>query len=274
MVKYHFVQQELKDDPERLLPEDRITVEYGKFEYDPFFGIFAKSEHFRGNKRNMIVGNCEGSLMVIDTGRDVSTNPINKLHIGELEIRRPHAESYENKGAGGVRIDLAWFDTHYAKKMLEELKLWREDSYRQGLLEVYNARRKPDGEFKWYCIPFRIEQLKISPEGLEEKIDELKSRIDWLRQPQQRETRRLVYENCHVIEDKSRQMVILMNSTVKGYTHLKKRKLPKVIVSPDVFGIASEVQSRLVKVLDHICPNINVEEARNYWQEVAAWGKI
>src|SRR3989338_11061484 len=138
MPTYHFVDSSFTPTPEQVLPSSRITAEYGKLQYAQF-GLFEKAEYSLNRQRQLRIGNCEGSLILVDTARSVSENPINKLHIGELQIRRPHAESYEQKGEKGVRVDLAEFDTHYAKALLGELRQWRDPAYRVGLLKWYES---------------------------------------------------------------------------------------------------------------------------------------
>lgn len=281
MAKYHFIAEKLAASLEgNTLPSRRISVEYGKYSYDPL-GTFVRSEHFEDapsgeSIRKMIVGNCEGSLMVIDTVRDTSQNPVNKLHIGELYIRRPHAESYEHKGEKGFRVDLAELDTHYAKQMLRELELWRDAPHREQLLKQYEQQRKKSGEYRWYCMPYRVAQLKISRIGLEQKIAELQGKIKWLRTTPQCETRRFVYEHAVEIEKRSYQMVELMGFEMHPQKSMTRKpsSQPKVIVNADIFSLGEQIYLHLKAVLDFICPKVNVEKARNYWKDIAAWAEL
>ncbi|MEK6888656.1 MAG: hypothetical protein AABW80_00955 [Nanoarchaeota archaeon] len=277
MAKYQFFQEPTKID-ERNMPPKRIAVDYDSFNTD-LFGLYHESTHYEEGRRVMKIGNCEGSLMVIDSARDTTQNPINKLHIGELTIRRPHAESYEDRGIKGFRVDLSDFDTLYARRALAELREWRNPHYRKQLLENYEAQRKPSGEYKWYCMPFRVAQLQISPQGLEEKIRELEERIRFLRQSPQRETRHFVSRKAREIERNCYTMVSLMGietsllrSTQVNHEMTKREaRVPKVIVNTDVFRLAQSINRDLTDVFDFVCPQIDIERAKNYWQEMLAW---
>lgn len=257
-------------------------VTYGKKSFN-HFGVFLKSEHCTSGEKNMIIANCSGSLMVIDTARDISTNPINKLHIGELVMRRAHAESYEHSGLNGFRVDLASFDIHYAKVMLQELLLWKDAAHRRELIEDYEKQKKPDGSYPSYYMSYRVAQLKISPEGLETKIKALREHMTWLKKPEQKDRRRFVSEKVKGIESDSYKMVQLMGFEVQGLEAIraaqknrgeltrKKENMPKIIHNEDIIGLASRVQRNARETLDFICPQINVIQVRDYWKDVASW---
>lgn len=276
MPTYHFVPEPFTSTPEQLLPSSRITAEYGKMDYARF-GLFTKAEYHLNGKSSLVIGNCEGSLMLIDTARDISSNPINKLHIRELQIRRPHAESFEQKGEKGVRVDLAEFDTHYAVALLRDLMKWRDRDYREELLKKYQEGKQA------YHIPHRVKQLKISEEGLENKIVELEEHIRWLRQPPQRSTRRFVYETSRKLENLSYKAVQLMNFQRTGIeivrqSHEKEKRLTrkerrksKIIIDTNIWNIVNEIDQHTREVFDFICPKIDIERARRYWKEIDAW---
>ncbi|MEK6893643.1 MAG: hypothetical protein AABX07_05585 [Nanoarchaeota archaeon] len=274
MSRYHFVRSACEVREGNELPAERISVEYGQYAMDRF-GLFIESEHFRDGQSYMEIGNSKGSLMAIDTARDIAVNPINKLHIGDLMMRRPHAESYKPHGVVGFRVDLLEFDTHYLKKELDELRNWRNTEYRRELIARYEAQKKPTGEPTSYHIPFRMQQLGISPEGLERKIEELEKHLTWLRQEPQRQTRRLVYEHATAIENRGYKMVILMAQASQELKLTgKNSKKPKIIKNEDVFNLSALIEADLKAVFDFICPKIDVEKARNYWNEVVEWGKM
>ncbi len=274
MARYHFVRNTCEIPESNELPAERISAEYGKFEMDRF-GLFIDSEHLRNGQRYMKIGNCEGSLMVIDTARNTSANPINKLHIGELMIPRPHAESYEHGGVLGFRVDLLEFDTHYLVQELKELESWRNPVHRKELIERYKAQTKPSGKPKWYSIPFRMQQLEISSNGLERKIEELEEHLAWLRQEPQRETRRFVYERATAIENQSYKMVILMAQASQELKLTGRgSKKPKIVRNEDIFELSASIEGDLKAVLDFICPRVDVERARNYWEGITSWSKL
>ncbi len=258
MPTYHFVAEPFTQTPEQVLPSSRITAEYGKLSYDRF-GLFDRALYIVSKERRLIIGNCEGSLMLIDAERDVSQNPINKLHIGELQIRQPHAESYEQKGVKGVRVDLAEFDTHFARALLADLRGRRDPQHREELLAEYRARKQ------WYCVPFRMRQLSISEIGLKDKISELEGHIDWLRQPPQRETRRFVSTIAHYLESQSYKAVQLMNFERNGVCSQKmtqkEKRSPKIIVNSDIWNLVTEIDRKTREVFDFICPRIDVAKA-------------
>jgi len=286
MGMYHFVRDcsELKAEQVQL-PRDRITVTYRGEKYEKF-GDFYRSEHFSDSRRDMIVGNCEGSLMVIDSAIDVSENPLNKLHIGELVMRTPHVESFEQGGLKGIRADLACFDIQYAGQMLDELTLWRDSSYREGRLKEYETERKPNGEPRWYCVPHRIAQLKISPLGLEKKIEEIQRVIEGLGRPDARETREFISEENKKIEANCYEMIKLMGARVHSMDRLlnekreagkltkREQQKPKVMTSKDIFALAEKVYSDLKDVLNFVRKKVDIRAASNYWQTVAEWERL
>ena len=210
--------------------------------------------------------------MLIDVERDVSQNPINKLHIGELQIRHPHTESYEQKGEKGVRVDLSEFDTHYAKALLTDLRKWRDSQYREELREQYKVREQ------WYCVPFRMRQLGISQTGLEEKITAIEEHISWLREPPQRETRRFVSTTAHALETLIYQAVELMNFERNGIEATKRTKTEersqKIIVNQNIWNLVEKIAQQTKEVFDFICPKIDIAKARRYWEDVASWEKL
>jgi len=287
MAEYHFFKEPPREevvDFADLDEPDRIVVDYTikkpsdekQQKLNKHFGNFLKSHHYSSGKKTMVVGNCEGSLIVVDSERETELNPINKLHIGKLVGTTPHAEAYEHHGIKGCRVDLAKFDIKYALQMYTEMIRWLDPIYK------VEARKKHESR-QWYSVQYRLKQLDITNQGLERKISELHEYIEELKKDPKR---RLVSSNAAEIERESYAMVGLMNLDIL-YQHSKKTlrimnglalkreaNEPKIIINPDVFTIASEIQSRLKTVFNHICPKIDVQQAKNYWPLIEAWGKM
>ncbi len=271
MSLYHFLLERPALGGEYVLPETRISVEYGKTSY-VHFGQFSESAHFVNGARQMLVGNCEGSLMVIDCMR----TPINKLHIGELSIKRPHAESYEHHGEAGMRVDLGNFDLRYAGQMLRDLERWRDAGHREELLEQYKG-------YSWYCVSHRKKQLKISGQGLEVKIAELQAHVGSLKHSP---NKHLVSDTARQIEERCYTLASLMGIVIHGYEderkflrdkgRLTKKQLvrPKMIVNDAVFSLGEEIKTGLHRVMDFIGPHIDLQRARHYWDEIDSWEKL
>lgn len=288
MGKYNFVRKELTEEEVRLLSVgaplgvDRCSVTYAK----PGLrdnGIFDKLEYFDGGKKSMILANTGGTLMVVDTRRDVSFNPINKIHIGSQYIETPHAESFEQKGVQGIRVDLAEFDTKYLTKMLDDLVSWRDMGYREMKRREYAQKNEIATDLREYSAPFRLAQLNISKRGLETKIRELKLRRDHLRSKRNRATRRLVSSNCGRIESASTRLIQIVDQEISSYEssrrteHVNTRPAPKVIINQEIFPYILDIGRYMTDIFNHIHSKMSpkdIERAKHYWERVAAWGNL
>jgi len=161
MSTYHFLREQ-----EQVLAEgsllDRATINHNS-------GVFEKAAYIKCVDEALIIKNCKGSLILIDPLR----GGLNKLHIGNLLMRNPHAEVYGSRGEG-PRVDLNKIDLKYAQERLTELKRWRSEEYREQLRQRYDG-------LTWYSVPHRLNQLDISQAGLEIKIEEMGNLIEYLR---------------------------------------------------------------------------------------------
>jgi len=56
----------------------------------------------------------------------------------------------------------------------------------------------------------------------------------------------------------------------------KRQKLkPKVIENAaDVYAVAMEIGDATRRIFDFVRPRVDIARARNYWQEVDAWGNL
>ena len=115
-----------------------------------------------------------------------------------------------------------------------------------------------------------MQQLAISKEGLEKKIAELESHLKWLREPERHQTRRFVYEMAHEIERDCYTMAILMGACARVVPG-RSKLLPKIVRNDDVFQLASQIQLNLSEVFDFVRPQVDVERAKRYWQDIAEW---
>jgi len=281
MPKYHFIQgKETGQGIEIVngLPVPRITALYGQTEFKPFGNLASWESYFgvAGGKAQggLEFGNCEGSLMLIARYLSTSENPLNKLHIGDLDIKRPHIESREERGDAGPRVDLWEFDIEYASNLWNELVLWRDPRHRKTLLAEYAT-------YHWYCVPHRVKQLGISQAGLERKLEELNEHIERLKR---NPDRRLVSTLAHQIESQCLGISALMRDRIERESisaaqieQLSKRQKlkPKVIENAaDVYAVAMEIGDATRRIFDFVRPRVDIARARNYWQEVDAWGNL
>lgn len=264
MPIYHFVKEKQELEPGKL-PKNRLMVTYRLKEpvaYD--WGALERVEMFSDDARKMIVGNCEGSLTVIENQRP----EINKLHIGSLTIATPHVEAYENNGAEGPRADLFHFDFNYAKSMYDELVKWKDPQHRELTRRVY-----VEGP-QWYSVPHRLKQLNISMKGLDRKIRQmrkLKGSLRKLPDPN------FVSRTALSMESQNEVMVGKMDKSVRDF-HAQNpmfgKKHPKIISNPEIMSIGEGIYRNLQSLLDFVVPQIDVGRARNYWKEIDNWENL
>ena len=273
MPKYHFVYETEEDLLRRQITPNRVTATYSA-SFHGGLGNFSKAELYDNSERIMTFGNCEGSLIVVDETR----NGINKLHVGELVMGTPHVESKELPGQEqGPRADLFDFDIDYAKHQLKRLRDWRSE-------EVKDKCRKEWSGMKWYCVPYRMAQLDISPEGLERKIQEMEAHISILKGDQ---NRHFVRTRARKIELMAGKVVPIMTFNADVYDseqevliekgvlgHRQREKISKVIADPEVLRIVRDMRILALEVMDFIAPKIDLERAKHYWQNLAAWRNL
>lgn len=280
MPTYHFVKskEDLAGLGDNYLPPNRLTVHLNVFREDDLMRPYSrkmtrefdKAHFYDSNQEAVLIGNCEGSTIFVDRTRQ----GINKLHLGELTVKRPHAESDESHGKEGPRVDLWRFDLPYAEEWFSELERWRNPEYRRDLVESYASLR-------WYCIPHRVKQLRISPQGLENRLGELEQHLAELRAlPWESKKRDLVSRHAHIMETRYRQVVEMTCKAAREKDRETKkatrkvRMKPKFIVQQNVILQMGRIRASLQAVLSYICPKIDLEQARRYWQEVDAWEKM
>lgn len=267
MPTYHFTREKASE-----LPGTRVSAEFGRLSYKDF-GTFEKAEYFFDGQAMMTIGNCQGSLILIDPNRQ----GINKLHVGEgLKIKSPHVESSDSHGREGPRVDLAEFDLRYAARTFNDLTEWRIPGKREEIAAEYS-------QYGWYCIPHRLAQLRISVAGLETKIGELNAHIQRLKTNPKR---RYVSERAGYLESDSLSIVALMGFEAQealarhkelekaGALTRKQKQAPKILVNTDILEIAAKMHPLLVEVLDFVVPRVDMERAAKYWQEVDSWGNM
>jgi len=184
----------------------------------------------------------------------------------------PHAESYHESGDGGPRVDLFLIDAKYAKQRLDELIKWKDPSYREALFQKYADRGG-------YSAPHRHKQLSISPNGLEQKIQEFESLITDL---DSAGNENFVSDRTAQLEDLYESIIRLIESRKDRHqedhpTETRKQKAsPSEILSPTVVDYAHSMTTLLLEVLDFVRnhPNVKIGAARNYWQEVDSWAEL
>jgi hypothetical protein len=267
MPVYHFIKEQVETMP-GILPPDRLTSTYrGRdppcYKWDALeriegFTNNLKAPDERDAVRKLILGNCEGSMTVVDTSR----KGINKLHIGSLTIATPHVEDYAYSGGEGPRADLFNFDLAYLGKMLNELLSWKNPEKRAQVKKLHEG-------CKWYSAPYRIKQLNISPSGLEKKIQELdkvKRALEKLLEPD------FVSKRAHTIERLGVNIVEKMDGAIIDFSKIKhSKKEAKIIVNPDIVLLGDELYGNLQEIFDYVVPKIDLDRARNYWNEIASW---
>ncbi len=262
MAKYHFVKHKDREVAIETIG-DKVTSEHKSD------GTFDRLYYFDDSKKKLSIKDCLGSIIVIDR---LNEETINKLHIGELLIRNPHAENYRFSGCEGPRIDLHQVDLLYAQQRLEELIRWKKDpEHRTQLLQRYSE--KPISN--WYSTLHRLEQLKISSQGLETKISEMQQQVELL---QNQPNNCFVSDKAKELEQNTGVLISLIyqeaRKLLEPQTKGEARK-PKIIYCPRVLSSAEEIYSTLKDVLKFIAGKEEyMKDISKYWQEVDGWANM
>ncbi len=255
MPEYHFVPELIETN---TLPADRITASYER-------KSFNRARLFQSGEAAFILQDCLGSLILIDRAR----TGLNKLHIGELQIRNPHIERYDSKGKAGPRIDLNRIDIDYAQARLKELENWRREEYREQLREKYKL-------MGGYSVPHRLKQLNISPKGLEEKIEQMRNLVARL---ENQLGNTFISEQAKEIEFESRVFRDLADKGASGFSTFgmtkKERRKPKIIINPEIISKGNVIYDLIKKVFDFTenHENFDPQRAADYWKNVDSWGE-
>ncbi|OGJ21481.1 hypothetical protein A3K73_00760 [Candidatus Pacearchaeota archaeon RBG_13_36_9] len=224
-------------------------------------GKFQSGTYVRNSEDSFVIRNCEGSLILVD----ISRTGINKLHIGNLLMRNPHAEIYGSRGEG-PRIDLNRIDVRYASERLKEMEKWRDKEYREKLRQRYDA-------LGWYSVPHRLNQLDISPAGLEIKIHKMKELIDYLGTGKEST---FVSDTALEIEAGCSKLTEISDNAALYFKRIKsKDNSPKIIVSSSIIESTEEIYSLVKKIFEFAenHPNFDFERAKKYWENVDSWGE-
>src|SRR4030042_4859047 len=224
-------------------------------------GKFQSGTYVRNSEDSFVIRNCEGSLILVD----ISRTGINKLHIGNLLMRNPHAEIYGSRGEG-PRIDLNRIDVRYASERLKEMEKWKDKEYREKLRQRYDA-------LGWYSVPHRLNQLDISPAGLEIKIHKMKERIDYLGTGKEST---FVSDTALEIEAGCSKLTEISDNAALYFKRIKsKDNSPKIIVSSSIIESTEEIYSLVKKIFEFAenHPNFDFERAKKYWENVDSWGE-
>ena len=235
---------------------DTLTTKYSSKKFD-------RASYNKSSEDIFSINNCQGSLILVDKLRI----GINKLHIGQLIIRNPHAEVYGSRGEG-PRIDLNRVDVRYAKERLEELKKWRNPEYTEKLKLRYDR-------LGWYSVPHRLNQLDISPQGLELKINLMSDLVQYL---EHRGDNTFVSDTAIEIEKRSdKLMKILENAALQfgEITNKRDQRFQKIVICSNIIERAEKISSLVNGVFNFAekHENFDFERAKKYWQNVDSWGE-
>lgn len=235
---------------------DTLTTKYRSRKFD-------RASYNRSSEDAFLINNCEGSLILVDRLR----MGINKLHIGQLLIRNPHAEVYGSRGEG-PRIDLNRIDVRYAREKLEELKKWRDPAYREELKIRYDR-------LGWYSVPHRLNQLDISPQGLKIKINLMGELVKYL---ESRNDNTFVSDAALEIEKRSNDLMGILENAALRFGEIKNKRderFQKIVICSNIINRTENIFSLVRKVLDFAesHPNFDFKRAKKYWQNVDSWGE-
>jgi len=255
MLTFHYIrehEQVFVDTP--LL--DSVKIKHDGNSFD-------SATYKKCGEETIAIRNCEGSLILIDFLR----RGLNKLHIGELLMRNPHAEVFSSRGEG-PRIDLNRIDLKYAQERLEELKRWKDEGYRELLRQRYD-------QLSWYSIPHRLNQLDTSPQQLKVKIKNMERLIGYL---EQQPSSTFVSDNAREIESRYNKLRGIFESTAEFFKPRRTkrdRRHRKIALSSEIVD-SIEGLSRLIKRIFNYAEhhaNFDPNRAANYWEKVDAWGE-
>ncbi len=286
MPKYHFVSQDFKEKLQDDLPPTRVSTEYA--------GNFDAAEYFLDSKRTMIVKDCERSLLlalpkpkvrmvnseiglvpeIVDMGAKiedlVESEGLNKLHIGRLALRHPHAEIYERPKETGLRVDLHEFDLAFAVRRLEEIKNWRDVNFRHVELDRYD--HPPIS--KWYSTFHRLRQIAASPARLEEEIGKAEAKV---RELERTLDNTFISDNVLELEKQGDKLIRVMGQKIADLQTLPRpkaeRSKPRIVLAPDILVMADDIYLRLRDVLDFVNSRMDEEKAMAYWLNVDSWAE-
>ncbi len=250
MVKYHFTSKapETNPNPEEV---EKVTATYHT-------KGFESAKYCNGGEQAMKLKNDSGSLILIDNFRE----GVNKIHIGDLIIKNPHVERYQDK-AEGLRVDLHDVDIVFAQRRLKELENWKSPEHREALRNLYASRG-------WYSTPYRLKQLKISEKGLDTKIQEMHDHVlSLVKDP----NNTFISERVGDLELMSTDLITTMGAQIKTFVPQKKNA-PKIIHDPSITDQANTLYVILGQTLDFIEEHANITDSADYWEQVAAWGDL
>lgn len=251
MAKYHFISEQAEQEERTGLPLPRLTAEYGRKGLD-------NAVYFSG-EGDVKIKDCEGSLILIDRSRKEG---LNKLHIGDLAVKIPHAE---REGPGEQpRVDLYELDAQYAWERMEELKRWRDPEHLEGLRELYE-------ENEWYVTEHRLLQLEISPDGLDMKIAELEETHGALLRQRDGFP---VHSHIEKIEEGWEKVMKAMKSHIRKYGSKSVKGAPKILRSGQVLISAEKIRQELSTMLDVIAPKVDMDRASKYWEFADQWADL
>ena len=224
---------------------------------------FDSASYNKSSENIFTINNCQGSLILVDSQR----TGINKLHIGQLLIRNPHAELYGSKGEG-PRIDLNRIDVKYARERLIELEKWRDPKHREKLNLRYD-------KLGWYSVPHRLNQLDISRQGLEIKINLMKELVSYL---DSKKENTFVSDTALEIEKRSNKLMrILENAALSFGEIINKRdeRFQKIVICSDIINRTEKISSLVNSILNFAeqHENFKFDRARDYWPNVDSWGE-
>src|SRR3989344_1742895 len=246
MPKYHFTGQ----GAERLL----AIYDGGGNLLEFSYGVDIKSP-------NMVVKNAHGPLIFVDCASEFV---IDKIHIGEGVMRSPHAENHRLLGRG-PRVDLHELDFNYLRNRLEELRKWKNDSYRESVRDRYYK------ENDRYWARHRLRQLTIEGDRLEGVIDEHERLFEEL----SGNDSSFVSDNARSLECEAGNLDRVMTASTEDIASAikSKKKSPKKVVDfPLAVNIGGLIYHKLKDLLTYINRHIDVESVNSYWPRVEQWG--
>ncbi len=220
--------------------------------------VFGNLSYRRSDVETMQIFEAKGSVGF----SDLTVRGLNKIHVGS-DIRHPHAESSDHDG---TRVDLAELDVSYAKQYVRALESWRNPSTRCELAEWY-AKHSGDN------ARTRIRQLRISPQGLEAKIQEARARVVKLAGRSEASYLGTVIPilDCAFacLKDHLNPEV---NVTAKDKEIHKGKRL--IVTAPHVISETLRVYKMLGDILQSIQTRTTIETAAQYWSRVEDWARL
>jgi len=209
----------------------------------------------------LTIKNVGGSVVLID--EDAKSSFLNKIHLGELVVRNPHAERFVETGVG-PRVDLHEMDLHYANERLEELVRWTNPGYRKSLRDYHYSK------VDLYFVRSRLRQLAICTHELERKIEEHRTLVKML---ESRDDSRFIYPLASAIEGEVKTLDTVAKVEIEQFlgNFKPKKKGVKVVSAFKVLEIVEEVYPKLREALRFVNDKADFERARRYWDIVDEW---